>query len=84
MQRLHTTDGTPLVGPSLLGIHGSVRLLEDGTPVLADDDCLRESIQTPEAKLVHGYSPSMPAYDRLTEHELDALIDHIKTFESSP
>jgi cytochrome c551/c552 len=54
----HLNDGTGR-GPSLAGVYGSKVELANGTGVMADDGYIRESILTPQMKLVSG----IPARD---------------------
>jgi cytochrome c oxidase subunit 2 len=76
----HTTDGTPLVGPSWLGLYGKTLTLNDGsTKVVADDAYLKESIQDPGAKLAMGSNPGMPPFPQLSDEEIEAIIEYIKT-----
>ena len=79
----HTTDGTPSVGPTMQGIFGSTRQLDDGTSAVADDNYLRESILDPATKVVQGFPPVMPAvYSGLLDaQQLDGLIAYIKTLQ---
>ena len=54
--------------------------LEGGQKVTADDDYLRESILSPQAKIVKGYQPIMPTFQGLvTEDQLLQLIEYIKS-----
>ena len=67
-------------GPSLAGIPGSKVELANGTGVVADDGYLRESILTPQAKLVSGFQPVMPTFQGLVNEEgVMALIEYIKS-----
>ena len=75
----HSLDGTEQVGPTFQGLFGSSRDLEDGGSVEADENYLRESILEPNAQIVAGYQPIMPAsYGSLSEQQLNALIAFIK------
>ena len=75
----HHPDGAGR-GPSLEGVAGKTVELEDGTKVVADDDYLRESILSPQAKVVKGYRPVMPTFQGLvTEDQLLQLIEYIKS-----
>ncbi len=75
----HHSDGSGR-GPSLEGLFGKVADLEDGTKVTVDDDYLRESILSPQAKVVKGYKPIMPTFQGLvTEDQLLQLIEYIKS-----
>lgn len=65
--------------PELRGLYGSQVLLKGGGTVTADDSYIRESIIRPEAKVVAGFSPIMPAYEgRLSETELIQLLAYIR------
>lgn len=74
----HSTDGSPKVGPTWLGIWGEHTTLADGSTVLVDENYLVESIVDPNAKIVQGYQPVMPPYPNLTERQLAALVAYIK------
>lgn len=74
----HSTDGSPGVGPTWKGLYGKTETLADGSTVLADPDYLKESIRSPNAKVVHGYPPIMPPAS-LSEPEVAALIAYLKT-----
>ena len=75
----HTVDGKPSVGPTWKGLYGSERELQNGTKVTADEAYLKESIVDPSAKVVKGFSPSMPPYSQLSEEDRKALIEYIKS-----
>jgi len=75
----HSTDGSKLVGPTWNGLYGSERELQDGSKVTADEAYLKESIVDPGAKVVKGYSPVMPSFSQLSDEDLQALIEYIKS-----
>lgn len=76
----HAVDGTRLVGPSLNGKYGVEEQLTDGSTVMVDDNYIRESLESPGAKIVAGFAPQMPPYQgRLKDDEISALIDFIKS-----
>jgi cytochrome c oxidase subunit 2 len=67
------------VGPSLQGFYGRSVATDHGR-VLADDAYVRESIVSPGAKIVTGYSDSMPSFrGRLTDDELEALAAYVES-----
>ena len=75
----HKSDGSGR-GPSLEGIFGKTVELEGGQKVVVDDEYLRESILSPQAKIVKGYPPIMPTFQGLvTEDQLLTLIEYIKS-----
>jgi mono/diheme cytochrome c family protein len=51
--------------------------------VKVDDDYIRESIEYPSKKIVTGFEgKNMPSFKgRVTEQELAALIDYIKSLQ---
>ena len=76
----HTTDGSRLIGPSLKDVYGSMVPLNDGTQVLADENYIRESIVSPGAKIVAGFSNVMPSYQgALKEQDIAAIILWMKS-----
>jgi cytochrome c oxidase subunit II len=80
----HLNDGTGR-GPSLVNKFGSEERLADGAAVRVDDSYVRESILRPQARLVAGYQPLMPTFQGLiTEENVMALIEHIKTLQAAP
>ena len=81
----HTVDGSASVGPTWKGLYLSTVKLADGTTVTADEAYLRESILRPSAKTVEGYSPGLMETvikpDSLSESEVDALVDYIRSLK---
>ncbi|HET9047771.1 MAG TPA: cytochrome c [Chiayiivirga sp.] len=80
----HATDSSKLVGPGWGGLHGHAVSLADGSSVTADDAYLAESIRTPDAKLVAGYTPgTMPAYAQLlSDDDVNAIVAYIRSLEA--
>ena len=76
----HLDDGTGR-GPSLAGVYGTKVELANGAAVVVDDDgYIRESILTPQMKLVAGYQPLMPTFQGLVNEEgVMGLIEYIKS-----
>jgi cytochrome c oxidase subunit 2 len=75
----HHTDGRGR-GPALEKVFGTTVVLEDGSKVVADEQYLRESILSPQAKIVEGFQPIMPTFQGLvTEDQLLQLIEYIKS-----
>lgn len=78
----HSLDGTALIGPSLAGLFGTDRELDDGSVVQADEDYIRRSILDPLAEVTAGYPANMPSYaGRLDERQIDGLIALIKELQ---
>lgn len=77
----HSTDGTPLTGPTWKGLAGSSRPLESGESVTADTAYLFNSIVAPGSQIVVGFSDVMPAdyVDSLTEDEINDLVAYVQS-----
>lgn len=77
----HSLDGVRGVGPTFKGLYGRQQtVLQDGKPVVVtvDDAYLRESILSPNAKIVDGFQPVMPAMGNLKADEIEALVEFIE------
>jgi cytochrome c oxidase subunit 2 len=72
----HGANAQGGLGPSWVGLAGSTVQLDDGSKVTADDAYLTESIRTPSAKKVAGYSLAMPPI-ALSDEEVAALVAYI-------
>jgi len=71
-------------GPKLAGAYGKPVKLATGTSVVVDDAYIRESILTPQAKIVAGYTPIMPTFQgQVSEEQIAQLIAYIKSLGSS-
>jgi cytochrome c oxidase subunit 2 len=76
----HSTDGTPLVGPTVKGLFGKkVTVVTEGREqtMVADENYLKKSILEPGADVVKGFPPLMPP-QKMTEEELKAIIKYIE------
>jgi len=71
----HSVDGSALVGPTWLNVYGREEALESGETVIADDEYIKDSILNPNADIVAGYAPSMPAIygDQFAKLEAEIL-----------
>jgi cytochrome c oxidase subunit 2 len=79
----HLTDGSGR-GPSLVNKFGSTEQLANGSTVTVNESYIRESILTPQAKLVAGYQPLMPTFQGVVNEEsVMALIEYVKTLQAS-
>ncbi len=76
----HSIDGSLGHGPTLAGLFGAERLVEESEqPVKADRDYLLESIRAPSAKTVKGFPPNyMPPY-ALKDPEYGSLLLFIES-----
>jgi cytochrome c oxidase subunit II len=78
----HSIDGSKIIGPTFKGRYGETVTYTDGTTAVADDNYLRECILTPNKKVLQGYQPIMPPFKgQLTDQQIDALIDFIKSLK---
>jgi cytochrome c oxidase subunit II len=77
----HTTTGAKLVGPSWKGIYGKSESTDHGA-VTVDDAYIRESILTPNAKIVTGFQGVMPTFSgQVSDAELAELTAYIKSLK---
>jgi len=71
--------------PQLGGMFGKDVALEGGGKVNFDESYIRESIITPNARVVAGYAPLMPTYrGQVTEEQILQLIAYIKSLSPPP
>ncbi len=77
----HSLDGTKVVGPSWKGLFGRAESMTDGTSLIVDEAYIAESIRNPSVKIVAGYDNAMTPYDFLSDDEVNALIEYIKTIQ---
>jgi cytochrome c oxidase subunit 2 len=78
----HTNDATGR-GPVLAGLAGTPVTLADNSVVKADDNYIRESILTPQAKVVRGFAPVMPAFQgQINEEDLLKLLAYVKSMSA--
>jgi cytochrome c oxidase subunit 2 len=71
-------------GPALLGLFGSDVVLTNGQ-TKADEAYIRESILNPQAKVVTGFGPIMPAFQgQVNEEQLLQLMAYIKSLSTTP
>jgi cytochrome c oxidase subunit 2 len=77
----HSTNGSPGIGPTWLGLFGRQEEMTDGTVITADEAYIHESIKAPQAKIVAGFENQlMPAYD-FTDEQIADIIAYIKTLK---
>ncbi len=83
----HTTDGSDRVGPTWKapGTWGKPFKLSDGSTVTMDENYIRESILSPNAKARDGFGGKlgqMPTFEgQLKDKELAGLIAYIKSLK---
>ncbi len=77
----HTADGSASSAPTWKGLAGSIRPLEGGSEVRADDAYLFASIVDPNTQVVQGYPAVMSTTyaDLLTEDQINDLVEYIKS-----
>lgn len=81
----HSSGHNRLVGPGWGGLYGSDRSLDGGETITADDAYLVESILSPNARIIAGYTAGiMPAYDGILKtDEVDALVAYIRSLQEN-
>ncbi len=79
----HSTDGSPMAGPTWKGLFGKEETLADGRTITVDEEYIRRSILDPGADIVKGFANIMPnTYkDQISDEELEALIAYIKSLK---
>ena len=77
--------GSTMRAPPLDGLYGSVVTLADGSEVTAGDQYIRDAVLDPNAQVVAGYRPVMPAYrGAIGEEEAIKLAAYIRTLNNVP
>ncbi len=77
-------DTSQARGPHLGGRVGTWSSLEDGTQVPFDEAYVRESIYRPMAKIVAGWDPVMPTYEKqLSEEQVLHIYTYLQTLEAA-
>ena len=80
----HSTGGASGVGPTWKGIAGAQVTLADGSTATRDDAYLKESITTPNAKVVKGFSAGIMPQNfgtTLKPEQIDQLVEYIKSLK---
>ena len=80
----HSLDGAPMSGPTFKGLFARKTLvIRDGPPIeiIADEAYIKHSVRDPLYDLVKGYDPAMPGNTILTDAELEAIVEYIKTLK---
>ena len=72
----HGANGQGGLGPAWADRLGTEATLKDGSTVVVDEAYLTESIEDPGAKVVDGYSVTMPKTD-LSDEEVADLVAYI-------
>jgi YHS domain-containing protein/mono/diheme cytochrome c family protein len=72
------------IAPPLESLYGSMVRLDDHRMVWADEAYLHESIVDPSAKIVAGYTKSMPNYrNYLSDQQIMDLVAFIKSLSTN-
>lgn len=74
----HSLDGSSGQGPTWQNLYGSTRNTSAGA-VTADDAYIIESIRNPGAKVVDGFGNVMAPFPGLSDREVRALIEYMKS-----
>ena len=78
----HSTDGSDSIAPTFKGLGQRQTTIErDGQELTipVDAEYLHRALLEPNADLVKGYAPMMPAADYLSEAEIEAMIQYLLT-----
>jgi len=79
----HSIDGSRKIGPTFKGLYESkVIVLTNGKEraIVADEEYLKKSISDPQADIVKGYPPVMPAITA-TKEEMEEIIEYLETLK---
>ncbi len=80
-QGCHTVDGSPGTGPTWLGLVGRQEEMADGSVITIDEEYIKESILSPQAKTVAGFEGIfMPTYE-FSDDQLADIIAYMKTLK---
>jgi cytochrome c oxidase subunit 2 len=78
----HSLDGSQSVGPTFQGLFGrQTTVVTDGKErtIPADADYLRRSILEPQADLVQGFPPVMPAFaGKISDAEIEEIVEYLE------
>jgi cytochrome c oxidase subunit 2 len=80
----HSTDGSIIVGPSFKGLYGAKKQVIKGGKEFTlevDDEYIYVSIKYPDREIVKGFDNIMPPYDYLTDEQIKAIIEYIKSLD---
>jgi cytochrome c oxidase subunit 2 len=81
-QGCHSIDGTAKTGPSFQGIFGQTHQFANASPVLVDENYIRQSILDPSAKVREGFGDKMNSYKgSLSDEQILDLIEFIKSLK---
>lgn len=76
----HSMDGSEEIAPTFMGIgERQVTVERDGQEMTlkVNAEYLRRALLQPDADIVKGFAPMMPAADYLSAEEIDAIIEHL-------
>lgn len=79
----HSIDGSELVGPTWMGVFGSIETLDDGPSILVDRNYLFKSIRDPGIQIVDGYQNLMPESIAagMTDEQVEDVIAFIESLK---
>jgi cytochrome c2 len=78
----HSIDGSRRTGPTMQGLFGSTVEMDDGTPITVDEEHIRVAITDPRRTNRSGFPDVMPAFDSISNNDLEALVVFIRTLEN--
>lgn len=77
----HTIDGSLLTGPTFKGVWGREEEMEDGQKIIVDEAYVMESIKSPNAKRVKGFTSQMSLFPDITDTQIEGIIAYLKTLQ---
>ena len=74
--------GSGFRAPRLEGLMGRERPLQNGTKIIADKIYLMESLIDPKAKLVQGYTGTMPSFkSAYSQKDLESIVLYLENLK---
>ncbi|MBZ4647078.1 MAG: cytochrome c oxidase, subunit [Clostridia bacterium] len=80
----HSTDGSIIAAPSFKNLYNAKKqVIKDGKEytVTADEEYIYVSTKYPEREIVKGFDPIMPPFDYLTDEQIKAITEYIKSLK---
>ncbi|UOD34548.1 cytochrome c oxidase subunit II [Deferribacteraceae bacterium V6Fe1] len=80
----HSSDGSIIAAPSFKNLYnGKKQVIKDGKEytVTVDDEYIYVSIKYPEREVVKDFDSIMPPFDYLTDEQIKAITEYIKSLK---
>ncbi len=82
-KQCHSVDGVDGTGPTWKDVFGSERKFADGSPRVADEEYIRESVLNPGKNVVQGFDNVMPTFQgQIKDPEITGVIEYLKSIST--